>query len=173
MLQAALRGCIVRRQYRRLQRAVTTIQRWYRAVMARRVQAILINSSAVLIQARVRGYLARKQFTKLRACALVLQSRWRMHVCRKDYIVLRSSAIRIQTLFRCLLLMKRQSSSYLLMRCAAIKLQAHFRGWRTRQVLRLQHEAAIIIQKNFRCRRQVLFYQTQVRTILGYLSFIV
>ncbi|KAJ4969406.1 hypothetical protein NE237_016107 [Protea cynaroides] len=107
--------------------SASIIQRKYRTYLARK-SFILLQRSAIQIQAACRGELGRQLYenTRREAASVRIQKHLRMHLARKAYKPLQSSAISIQT---------------------------GMRGMAARNELRFQRraKAAIIIQS--RCRR--------------------
>ncbi|XP_013857031.1 unconventional myosin-IXAa isoform X3 [Austrofundulus limnaeus] len=88
----------------------------------------------VMLQRRFRAQLERKQFVRMREAAICIQKRWRSHLSAKKQEDYDPSAVE----------------------GAALCLQTHWRGYRERQRLRQQKEAARVLQVAWRswlCRR--------------------
>lgn len=62
----------------------------------------LFSQSAVAVQKRIRGIIARKQYTSLQKAVLRLQSLWRGKIIRRDYLYILRCIVTMQTVVRML-----------------------------------------------------------------------
>ncbi|KAF5398265.1 hypothetical protein PHET_08667 [Paragonimus heterotremus] len=139
-----------------------------------------LDANLVSVQALVRGFLARRRYARWKSrahsaasliqrvwrqhlenrrsqAALHIQHVWRGHIARVNFVQQRQWLIQLQTYCRGFL--ARQLSSELLETVlirdrAAVIIQAHWHGYRTRQLMTRQHIAAIRIQSWFRGQLQ-------------------
>ena len=140
-------------------------------------QVVNTAAAAVTIQAAVRAYLCRQRQQQLKSAAVLIQARWRGHTCHKNFQLLRDVAT-IQAegdSTGCLshihlLQLDVEVRRFLQMTRAATRVQAAFRGYRTRQQLLMLHNAATKIQTAVRghvCRQRWLHLQpTAALTVL-------
>ncbi|ERN15904.1 hypothetical protein AMTR_s00039p00219460 [Amborella trichopoda] len=116
---------------------------------ARRTE--VLGRSAVVIQRKVRSYMARKQFLAMRQSAIRVQALWRGKLARRLYEDMRREAaiLTIQKYLRGYLAKKAYKELVL----SAVIIQSGLRGMVARDELRFRRQtrAAIIIQTN--CRR--------------------
>ncbi|KAI1280289.1 Myosin-I heavy chain [Halotydeus destructor] len=89
-----------------------------------------IGSSRLFLRASCHEPLEEQRSNLLNTSALAIQKRWRGFVQRKDYLRQRNAAIRIQVHFRG----HRQMLAYLRMKRAAVTIQAFVRGMFAREV---------------------------------------
>uniref|UniRef100_A0AAY5KP91 Abnormal spindle-like microcephaly-associated protein ASH domain-containing protein n=1 Tax=Esox lucius TaxID=8010 RepID=A0AAY5KP91_ESOLU len=161
VLQSAFRH-LQRVQYRRLQRAVNTVQARYRAnkKMIEEMQTLRIKRNAVVVlQCAFRGMQSRQLLQEVQSAACVLQRSFRAHFVHKHYLYLRSSVLAIQQRYRATVVAKQQMQCYREMRSAAILLQAAYRGQRARREIGVQHLAATKIQAAFRKHKDEVKFQ--------------
>lgn len=81
---------------------IVLIQRWIRAKL-NRCRFLHMRRSAIVIQAAVRGCLARRHYVIIhkRLCAaVVIQSAWRGFLCRRDFLTIRGAAVVIQSTWK-------------------------------------------------------------------------
>ncbi|XP_044056184.1 LOW QUALITY PROTEIN: abnormal spindle-like microcephaly-associated protein [Siniperca chuatsi] len=175
-LQAAYRGCEVRKQLRIQHTAAVTIQshfrryqqrtyfkmlHWaanvlqarYRAIQKMRVEMHALSAkrnAAVVLQAAFRGMKTRQIIKQRHQAASVIQRAYRAHCEHKHYLIMKSSVLTIQRRYRATVAAKEQMQKYLEMRSAAVVLQAAYRGQQVRKELARWHQAATVIQSAFR-----------------------
>lgn len=136
------------------------IQQYYRALLTSRKirqQIECSRQSAIIIQAHVRGFLARRQLAKKTKAAISIQSRYRGWITKKKYQYTRENIICLQKYWRATLKMRKDRLHYLMTSGAIMRLQAAWRGYKVRQGIKHKNMAAKVIQKHFRR------YQTQVK----------
>ncbi|XP_070817878.1 abnormal spindle-like microcephaly-associated protein [Chaetodon trifascialis] len=132
--------------------AAVRIQSWYRMQRCLR-QYSKIKTSAVIIQAQYRGHAQRRCFQMLKLqhrSAVVIQSAFRGCAVRRQVARMRRAAVIIQRWFRASVERDVERQIFVRIRCAAITIQAAYRGKVARESLKKQHKAATAIQAAFR-----------------------
>ncbi|XP_037626666.1 unconventional myosin-Vb [Sebastes umbrosus] len=156
-----------------------------------RLRAERLRVAAVIIQSRVRGWLARIRYTRIcwatvtiqRYCrgalarrlaltlrytkaALVIQKTYRMVVVRQLFLMIRQATVTIQAFSRGTL--ARRSYRLLVAERAAVLLQARVRGWLARQAYRRVRAAVVFTQCCVRrraARRELMKLKTEARSV--------
>uniref|UniRef100_A0A7N8XZJ9 Methyl-CpG binding domain protein 3b n=1 Tax=Mastacembelus armatus TaxID=205130 RepID=A0A7N8XZJ9_9TELE len=154
----------------RLHVAAVIIQSRVRGWMAR-IRYTRILWAAVTIQRYWRGALARRLALTLRhtKAAIVIQKTYRMVVVRQLFLMIRQATITIQAFTRGTLARRRYRQ--LVAECAAVLLQARVRGWLARQAYRRVHAAVVFMQCCWRrraARRELLKLKTEARSVEKY-----
>uniref|UniRef100_A0A5K3FUT7 Calponin-homology (CH) domain-containing protein n=3 Tax=Mesocestoides corti TaxID=53468 RepID=A0A5K3FUT7_MESCO len=131
VIQRAWRTSNQRRAFLRTRQLVILVQRRWRAVLAARRAAALLETrtaAAVTIQSSWRAHLARREFIQLRAAVLTIQRAWR--TCRTEMSVKREekAAALIQRNWRAATLSRWLHRR----RRAALKIQSAWRSYRVR-----------------------------------------
>uniref|UniRef100_A0A8C6X5Q7 Assembly factor for spindle microtubules n=1 Tax=Naja naja TaxID=35670 RepID=A0A8C6X5Q7_NAJNA len=158
-------------QYRTLKRSATIIQARYRAFcrgQKDRKKYLALRKSSLILQAAYRGMKIRQELRSRHQCILVIQSYYRMYRERKAYLKLVVATKVIQQWYRASRDTNAQIYKYKMMKISALRIQAAFRGMKTRVLLKKMHMAAIIIQRNFKAfvqRRKFIFLKTAAVTI--------
>ncbi|XP_039668150.1 abnormal spindle-like microcephaly-associated protein isoform X2 [Perca fluviatilis] len=192
-LQAAYRGCEVRKQLRIQHTAAVTIQSHFRKYQQRtyytdlhRAASVLqaryrgnkkmreemqtlraMRNAAVVLQAAFRGMKSREIIKQRHQAASVIQRGYRTFCEHKQYLTLKSSVITIQRRYRATVAAKEQMQIYQKMRSAAVVLQAAYRGQQLRKEVARWHQAATVIQSAFRKHREeVKFQAMRLSTII-------
>ncbi|KAM7387713.1 hypothetical protein PAMP_023934 [Pampus punctatissimus] len=132
--------------------AALRIQSWYRMLRCLH-QYRKMKRSIVLIQARYRGHAQRRRFQTLKSqhhSAVIIQSAFRGQTVRKQLAKMKSASVIIQRWFRASVKRDAERQMFVRMRCAAVTVQAVYRGKAARQLLRKRHKAATMIQAAFR-----------------------
>uniref|UniRef100_A0A672IWT3 Methyl-CpG binding domain protein 3b n=1 Tax=Salarias fasciatus TaxID=181472 RepID=A0A672IWT3_SALFA len=139
-----------------------------------KLRAERLHVAAVIVQSRIRGWLARIRYTKVLWATVTLQRYSRGTLARRLALTLRytKAALVIQKTFRMaivrqLFLMIRQ----LLSEKAAVLLQARVRGWLARQAYRRLRAAVVFMQCCVRrkaARRELLQLKTEARSVERY-----
>ncbi|XP_076880706.1 abnormal spindle-like microcephaly-associated protein [Brachyhypopomus gauderio] len=161
-IQSHVRKHINRRYYQRLLWAASTIQQRYRVnALVRRAKASMQQTrwAIVVLQAAFRGMKVRRSIRHEHQAATVLQTAFRAHCARTRYLCMKYAAIAIQQKYRATLNTRQQREYFLRLRCAAVLLQACYRGRKVRREVILQQQAATKIQAAFRRHREVIKYQ--------------
>ncbi|XP_021053288.1 abnormal spindle-like microcephaly-associated protein [Mus pahari] len=179
-LQAAYRGCKVRRQIKQQSTAAVTIQRvfrghsqkmkyqtmlqsavkiqrWYRThkvAYDMRIQFLKTREAVVSLQSAYRGWQVRQQLRRQHEAAVKIQSTFRMAMAQKQYQLLRAAAVVIQQRVRARTVGKRQHLEYTQLRHAALVFQAAWKGKTLRRQIALQHQCAALIQSYYRMHVQ-------------------
>uniref|UniRef100_A0A8C1KKD0 Abnormal spindle microtubule assembly n=1 Tax=Cyprinus carpio TaxID=7962 RepID=A0A8C1KKD0_CYPCA len=157
IIQSNYRRYAAQTRFLEMKQAAVVIQRRYRALRdGRRVYAEYteIKRATIVLQSAYRGKRARQELQKKNKAATLIQSVIRAHSCRQRFLALKHAAIVIQQHHRGLALGRLERSHYVHLRQATITLQAIYRGSKVRQNLRREHQAATIIQAQFRMHKQ-------------------
>ncbi|TKS74467.1 Unconventional myosin-Va [Collichthys lucidus] len=159
-----------------------------------RLRAEKLRVAAVIIQSRVRGWLARIAYTRTCWATVTIQRYWRGALARRRALILRytKAALIIQKTYRMLairqlFLMIRQATitiqaftrgtlerrryRQLVAERAAVWLQARVRGWLARQAYRRVRAAVVFMQCCVRrraARRELLKLKTEARSVERY-----
>ncbi|KAG7220014.1 hypothetical protein INR49_000662 [Caranx melampygus] len=192
-LQAAYRGCRVRKQlriqrtaavtiqshfrkyqqrsyYKRLCWAAKVVQARYRANREMRVRMHALSAkrnAAIVLQAAFRGMKCRQIIKQRYQAASVIQRAYKARCERRQYLTLKSCTLNIQRRYRANVAAKEQMQKYQTMRSAAVVLQAAYRGRQARKEVVRQHQAATVIQSVFRKHREeVKFQAMRLSTII-------
>uniref|UniRef100_A0A8C1KM74 Abnormal spindle microtubule assembly n=1 Tax=Cyprinus carpio TaxID=7962 RepID=A0A8C1KM74_CYPCA len=156
IIQSNYRRYAAQTRFLEMKQAAVVIQRRYRALRdGRRVYAEYteIKRATIVLQSAYRGKRARQELQKKNKAATLIQSVIRAHSCRQRFLALKHAAIVIQQHHRGLALGRLERSHYVHLRQATITLQAIYRGSKVRQNLRREHQAATIIQAQFRMHK--------------------
>ncbi|KAL3047616.1 hypothetical protein OYC64_021747 [Pagothenia borchgrevinki] len=156
-----------------------------------RLRAEKLRVAAVIIQSRVRGWLARVRFTRIswatvtiqRYCrgalarrlaltlrytkaARVIQKTYRMVAVRQLFLMIRQATITIQAFSRGT--MARRRYRQVLVERAAVLLQARVRGWMARRAYRRVRAAVVFMQccaRRRAARRELMKLKTEARSV--------
>ncbi|XP_054459520.1 abnormal spindle-like microcephaly-associated protein [Anoplopoma fimbria] len=161
LIQAYYRRHTAQAEYTSKKACVVVVQRHYRAYVAgkeMRRAYLHTRAACVTLQAGFRGMRVRTELKKNHWAATVIQSSVRMFLCRRQYFLLQSAAIIIQSRYRALVVCRAQQNEYRALKQATVKIQAVYRGFRVRQVLKKRHNAARAIQAQFRMHRMRMAY---------------
>ncbi|XP_034866289.1 abnormal spindle-like microcephaly-associated protein isoform X1 [Mirounga leonina] len=152
-LQSIVKMKQTRKQYLHLRAATLCIQRQYRstkmAALERR-EYTQMRESCIKLQASVRGHLVRKQMRVQRQAAVSLQSYFRMRKTRQHYLEIYKAAVVIQNYYHAHKAQISQRKNFLQVKRAVTCLQAAYRGYKARQLIKQQSVAALKIQTAFR-----------------------
>ncbi|XP_009998238.1 PREDICTED: abnormal spindle-like microcephaly-associated protein [Chaetura pelagica] len=175
-MQAVFRGVRVRRQilgmhraavciqatfkmhrmtikYQAMRMAAIIIQRQYRAFCLGKIQRkkyLELKKSVIILQAACRGMKVRQDLKAMHQSATVIQSYYRMHKQQRDFRRLLLATQQIQQWFRACKEQNAQVHNYMIMKSATLRIQAAFRGMKTRRLVRTMNESAALIQRRFR-----------------------
>uniref|UniRef100_A0A3Q1GV53 Abnormal spindle-like microcephaly-associated protein ASH domain-containing protein n=1 Tax=Acanthochromis polyacanthus TaxID=80966 RepID=A0A3Q1GV53_9TELE len=162
VIQSFVRMFFCRKRYFFLQSAAIIIQSRYRALLLCREQQNefrKLKQATIKIQAVFRGLRVRNDLNKRHNAARTIQAQVRMRRMRLAYLATQHSAIIIQQRYRAKMLMDQQMQRYRRMKCAAVVIQAAYRGHQDRRKIAKMHRAATLIQRMFlttRDRKQFL-----------------
>ncbi|XP_047489293.1 LOW QUALITY PROTEIN: abnormal spindle-like microcephaly-associated protein homolog [Penaeus chinensis] len=175
-IQALARGYLVRKEMKRWSDAALAIQGFWRMHIQQnkfakqKAAAVILQkayrshcltklavaeykktkSAVCILQASVRGYLARKLLREQSSAAICIQSWFRGWQQRKLYVHQRHAVITIQEHYRAYFVGKRVRQEYLYDKKCIIKSQALVRGFLVRQDLKKQQAAATVLQAYIR-----------------------
>ncbi|XP_065698750.2 abnormal spindle-like microcephaly-associated protein isoform X2 [Patagioenas fasciata] len=142
-------------QYTSYKKAAVVLQRCYRShliVKHQRMTYLETRRNIIIVQARVRGFIEKKRFHKIKENTIKIQAFFRGFIQRQKYLQCRFSAILIQQHYRAHQMRNIEQRRYHQMKKAAIRIQASYRGYKTRQWVN-KIRAAQVIQAWFRgCR---------------------
>ena len=180
LLQAHVRGILVRNMLKKQHQAATAIQTMFRchyhskhfAITKRSTCTIQYYWRATLVSRKARfsylrqrsaiitlqSHFRRKQvqdsLAKQHRAATVIQAVYRAYTERKRYLLTVQSAKVIRYYWRATLEARKCRSNYLSLRESIIVLQSHFRRRRVQGDIRLWQKSATMIQKTFRGYQQ-------------------
>ncbi|XP_058890747.1 abnormal spindle-like microcephaly-associated protein isoform X2 [Acipenser ruthenus] len=143
-LQAHYRAVVTKRKYTSYKTAILTLQKHYRAHQAKKLQrsAYLKTLRSIhLLQATIRGYIARKRIQMLKKSVVKIQAFYRGHAERRKFLHYKYSATIIQKHYRAYLLQKAEREMYLKVKTSATVLQAMLRGYIARRLAKKMRAA--------------------------------
>uniref|UniRef100_A0A663LPD4 Abnormal spindle-like microcephaly-associated protein ASH domain-containing protein n=1 Tax=Athene cunicularia TaxID=194338 RepID=A0A663LPD4_ATHCN len=152
-IQATFKMHCMNIKYQAMRMAAIIIQRQYRAFCLGKVQRkkyLELKKSTVILQAACRGMKVRQDLKTMHQSAAVIQSYYRMHKQQRDFRKLLFATRRIQLWYRACKERNTQVHNYIIMKSAALRIQAAFRGMKTRRLIRTMSESAELIQRRFR-----------------------
>ncbi|XP_074207690.1 abnormal spindle-like microcephaly-associated protein isoform X1 [Camelus bactrianus] len=175
-LQAFVRGYLVRKQVRLQRKAAVSLQsyfrmrnrrqsylgirkaavviqthyRAYKAQVSQRRDFLRVKRAVTRLQAAYRGYKVRQLVKQQRRAALQIQAAFRGRRQRAAYHAVLRSALKIQRWYRARKAVSDTRTCFLKTRAAVISLQSAYRGWKVREQIRREHQAAAKIQSAFR-----------------------
>ncbi|XP_070257559.1 abnormal spindle-like microcephaly-associated protein [Myotis yumanensis] len=167
-LQSIVRMRQARARYLRLRAAALFTQRRFRALKTaarRREEYRRVRAACIQLQAFTRGHLVRRQLRLQSSAAVTLQSCFRMRAARRRFLRVRSAALVIQRGYRARQARLSCRKRWQVLR-AVTRLQAAYRGYRARQLLRRRSTAARKIQAAFRGHRERVRFRSVLRSAL-------
>ncbi|KAM9378980.1 abnormal spindle-like microcephaly-associated protein [Phaethornis superciliosus] len=142
-------------KYVSYKKAAVVLQRWYRShlnVKHQRATYLQTRRNIIIVQARVRGFIEKRKFHKIKESTIRIQAFFRGFIQRQKYLQYKFSAVLIQQHYRAHQIRKMEQQRYHQMKRAAIRIQASYRGYKARQWAN-KMRAAQVIQAWFRgCR---------------------
>ncbi|MBN3324494.1 ASPM protein, partial [Atractosteus spatula] len=161
-IQAWYRGYSARKKFRMVKEATIKIQSYIKMVQAtlqiqmlyranklchlERTEYQRKRDACICLQAAVRGHLQRKRLDAWRKSATKIQSFFRMYKTRSLYLKMCSATVIIQKRFRVYRERVRCRHQFLEFKAATICLQAAYRGYSLRKMIKYQNKSATIIQ---------------------------
>ncbi|XP_041471863.1 LOW QUALITY PROTEIN: abnormal spindle-like microcephaly-associated protein homolog [Lytechinus variegatus] len=170
-LQASTRCYLVRKEFCEKKSATIVLQKHCRALVAGRKQQAnyrCLRTAAITLQANYRCHVQRNWYLKQRSSAISIQAELRKVLARKRYLQLRDAAIILQTRYRARVLMQQLTQDYNMKRSSAIRLQSVYRGHLQRKNFLHQKSSAVVIQARVRGylqHRRYMRVQWAVRTL--------
>ncbi|NXK12734.1 ASPM protein, partial [Herpetotheres cachinnans] len=140
-------------KYQAMRMAAIIIQRQYRAFCLGKVQHrkyLELKKSIIILQAACRGMKVRQDLKTMHQSAAIIQSYYRMYKQQRDFRRLLLATRQIQQWFRACKERNTHVLNYMIMKSAALRIQAAFRGMKTRRLIRTMSESAELIQRRFR-----------------------
>ncbi|KAM6396614.1 LOW QUALITY PROTEIN: abnormal spindle-like microcephaly-associated protein [Pluvialis apricaria] len=156
-----------RSQYTSYKKAAVVLQRCYRShltVKYQRTAYLRTRRNIIIVQARVRGFIEKKRFHKLKESTIKIQAFFRGFIQRQKYLRCKFSALLIQQHYRAHQMRNIEQQRYHQMKRAAIRIQASYRGYKARQWIN-KMRAAQVIQAWFRGCRARKEYTSVVKAI--------
>ncbi|XP_053929443.1 abnormal spindle-like microcephaly-associated protein isoform X2 [Cuculus canorus] len=160
-------------QYTRYKKAAVTLQRCYRSYLTmkyHRMTYLRTQQNIITVQARVRGFIGKKRFRKIKESTIKIQAFFRGFIQRQKYLRCKFSAVLIQQHYRAHQLQKIEQQRYYQMKRAAIIIQASYRGYKARQLVKKMRAAQVIRAwfQGCRARREYASVVKAVRVIQSY-----
>ncbi|NXR24765.1 ASPM protein, partial [Cinclus mexicanus] len=152
-IQATFKMYFMSKKYQSMKMAAIRIQRQYRAFCLGKVQRkkyLELKKSVTILQAACRGMKVRQDLKTMHQSAAIIQSYYRMHKQQRDFKKLLLATRQIQQWFRACKERDAEVHNYKIMKNAVLRIQAAFRGMKTRRLIRTMNESAVVIQRRFR-----------------------
>ncbi|XP_058698813.1 abnormal spindle-like microcephaly-associated protein [Poecile atricapillus] len=152
-IQAMFKMYCMSIKYQSMRVAAIRIQRQYRAFCLGKVQRkkyLELKKSVIILQAACRGMKVRQDLKTMHQSAAIIQSYYRMYRQQRDFRKFLLATRQIQQWFRACKERDAQVHNYMIMKNVVLRLQAAFRGMKTRRLIRTMNESAMIIQRRFR-----------------------
>uniref|UniRef100_G1S8U9 Assembly factor for spindle microtubules n=1 Tax=Nomascus leucogenys TaxID=61853 RepID=G1S8U9_NOMLE len=152
IIQARSKGFIQKRKFQQIKNSTIKIQAMWRRYRAKKYLCKV--KAACKIQAWYRCWRAHKEYLAILKAVKIIQGCFYTKLERTRFLNVRASAITIQRKWRAILSAKIAHEHFLMIKRhrAACLIQAHYRGYKGRQVFLRQKSAALIIQKYIRAR---------------------
>nr|XP_012599828.1 abnormal spindle-like microcephaly-associated protein isoform X1 [Microcebus murinus]XP_012599830.1 abnormal spindle-like microcephaly-associated protein isoform X1 [Microcebus murinus] len=152
IIQARTKGFIQKRKFQKIKNSTIKIQALWRRYKAKKYLCKV--KAACKIQAWYRCCRARKEYLAVLKAVKIIQGRFYTKLERTRFLNLRTSTIIIQRKWRATLSARIAREHFLMIKRhqAACLIQAHFRGYKGRQIFLQQKSAALIIQRYVRAR---------------------
>ena len=134
-----------RRNYLQLKKTTTLLQAMIRGALVRRT-LVVQTKAAVIIQSFYRMHAERQSYLRKLNAIIKIQSCWRMKMCRNNYYLIRKSVITIQSMFR----MHRSKIRYQKQQSSALTVQRIWRGYSQRKLYQAKKQSAVMLQSLIR-----------------------
>uniref|UniRef100_A0A8C5SV63 Assembly factor for spindle microtubules n=1 Tax=Laticauda laticaudata TaxID=8630 RepID=A0A8C5SV63_LATLA len=162
LLQRNFKMQRARKNYLALKAAAISLQKRYRAtVLSKQQHEKFLNlcRAVIIIQSTIRGLLVRRYVKQMHLAAAAIQATFRMHITYTRYRTMKSACVVIQHHYRTYQTAKQSRDLYLRQCHSVLILQAAYRGMKVRHMLKKKHEAAVVLQSNYRKHRQWKSYK--------------
>ncbi|XP_057697772.1 abnormal spindle-like microcephaly-associated protein [Corythoichthys intestinalis] len=149
-------------KFQDLRLSTIIIQKYYRAHLLQKKDQryyLKVRSSAITLQAAIRGLSVRRRIAKMHRAATIVQANFKRH---KQQLVFRKQCLAarvIQQRFRALRQRNLEMKRYQEFRNAACYLQSAFRRMKKRHLIKQRYQAATVIQSAFRGHREKRKFQ--------------
>ncbi|KFO28611.1 Abnormal spindle-like microcephaly-associated protein like protein, partial [Fukomys damarensis] len=147
-LQHCFRAWQARKQFLLYRKAAVVLQNHYRAFLSTKRQRqcyLQIRSSAIIIQAVMKGFIQKRKFQQIKSSTIKIQGAWRKYKAKK-YLCKVKAACKIQAWYRC----RRARRQYLALLKAVQIIQGCFYTKLERTRFLKMRTSAIIIQRKWR-----------------------
>lgn len=156
-IQALVTGFLIRRRFKKVVSAVLVLQKnWKRFLAQKRARELKLEklkiiqcNAANVIQAHWRLYSARRCYLQLRYSAIRMQARIRTKIAVRSYKRIMHATLTIQGYVRAWFLAKQERQRYRTLQSSTLVIQAAFRRWKQRNLLK-RTRAALVLQAAFR-----------------------
>ncbi|KAK1805996.1 hypothetical protein P4O66_013042, partial [Electrophorus voltai] len=153
VIQSAVRAFLVCRRIREMRQAAAVIQAWYRACSLRNAEQrryLEMKSAVVSLQAAFRGWRVRREAGRRRHAVLLIQASYRAFVARLCFWTLKKATVLIQRRYRAKVVGGKLREDFQALKCAAVQIQALWRGRAQRKRMEQLHQSATVIQSHYR-----------------------
>ncbi|XP_075384796.1 abnormal spindle-like microcephaly-associated protein isoform X2 [Tenrec ecaudatus] len=147
-LQRYFRAWQTRREFLLSRKAAVVLQTHFRAFLCAKYQRqayLQTRSSIIIIQARMKGFLQREKFQKIKESTIKIQTAWRRYKARKSFSEMKA-ACKIQAWYRCY----RTRNQYLAVLNAVKFIQGCFYAKMERKRFLNMRASTVIIQRRWR-----------------------
>ncbi|KAL2771103.1 abnormal spindle-like microcephaly-associated protein isoform 1 [Daubentonia madagascariensis] len=153
IIQARMKGFIQKRKFQKIKNSTIKIQAMWKRYKAKKYFCKV--KAACKIQAWYRCWRARKEYLAVLKAVKIVQGCFYTKLERTRFLNMRTSTITIQRKWRATLSARIGHEHFLMIKRhrAACLIQAHFRGYKGRQIFLQQKSAALIIQRYIRARK--------------------
>ncbi|XP_012933393.1 abnormal spindle-like microcephaly-associated protein [Heterocephalus glaber] len=164
-IQAFLQMAVHRRRFIQQRRAAVTLQQHFRTWQTRK-QFLLHRKAAVVLQNHYRAFLStkhqRQSYLQIRSSAIIIQAVMKGFIQKRKFQQIKNSTIKIQGVWR-----KYKAKKYLCKVKAACKIQAWYRCWSARKQYLAVLKAVKIIQGCFYTKlERTRFLKMRTSTII-------
>uniref|UniRef100_A0A8C8YKI1 Assembly factor for spindle microtubules n=1 Tax=Prolemur simus TaxID=1328070 RepID=A0A8C8YKI1_PROSS len=152
IIQARTKGFMQKRKFQKIKNSTIKIQAMWRSYKAKKYLREV--KAACKIQAWYRCWRARREYLAALKAVKIIQGCFHTKLERTWFLNMRTSAITIQRKWRATLSARIAREHFLMIKRhrAACVIQAHFRGYKGRQIFLQQKSAALSIQRYIRAR---------------------
>ncbi|XP_069897534.1 abnormal spindle-like microcephaly-associated protein [Dipodomys merriami] len=151
-IQSFLRMAVHRTSFLRQRRAAVTLQQCFRTWKTRK-QFLLYRKAVLVLQNHYRAFLSTKHqrqvYLQTRSRVIMIQAGMRRFVQKRKFQKIKTSAIKIQAAWR-----RYKAKKYVHEVNATCKIQAWYRGWRTRREYLAILNAVKIVQRYFHAKQE-------------------